>query len=447
MSNVSPAVRHYVDQFAKVAGSLPGDDLPWLKQKRKSAIERFSELGFPTPRNEAWKYTRVAPIEKRAFVPPAKAAAVSASQVERFYLSDTDCHHLVFVDGRYSAALSSPGELPEGVIIEDLSGAITRTPEVLEEILSDGDAENRSAFAELNSAFMHDGAVVKLPKDGVVTYPIHLIFVSTGRQDEFVTNPRILIHADRGSRAAIVESYVSLDDAVYFSNVRTDIVVGASACIEHYKLQRESRKAFHISDLRVHQSSGSGFHSHSFSFGGSLVRNDIRVGLDAEDAVCTLNGLFMADGRQHVDYHTYIDHHKPRCVSQELYKGILSGRARGVFNGAVYVHPGAIKTDAHQTNNNLLLSRDAEIDTKPQLEIYADDVKCSHGATVGQLDEDMLFYLRSRGIDEPAARGLLVYGFARDVIDRIEVNAIRNRLAESLLRWLPHADQVRELVQ
>ncbi len=447
MSDASAAVRHYVDQFAKVAGSLPGGKLPWLKKKRESAIERFSKLGFPTPRNEAWKYTRVAPIEKRAFVPPAETPELTASQVEPFYLSDTDCHHLVFVDGRYSAPLSSPGELPEGVVIEDLSGVIERSPELLKGVLADGEAENGHAFSALNSAFMHDGAVVKLPRDAVVTYPVHLIFVATGRQGDFVINPRILIHAERGSRAAIVESYVSLDETVYFNNVRTDVVVGTSACIEHYKLQRESRKAFHISDLRVHQSAGSGFHSHSFSFGGALVRNDIRVALDAEDAVCTLNGLFMADGRQHVDYHTYVDHHKPRCVSQELYKGILSGRARGVFNGAVYVHPGAVKTDAHQTNNNLLLSKDAEIDTKPQLEIYADDVKCSHGATVGQLDEDMLFYLRSRGIDEQAARGLLVYGFARDVVDRIEVNAIRNRLAESLLRWLPHADQVRNLVQ
>ena len=244
-----------------------------------------------------------------------------------------------------------------------------------------------------------------------------------------------------------MESYVSLDDGVYFNNVRTDVMAGASSCIEHYKLQRESVKAFHVADLRVHQAAASGFHSHSISFGGALVRNDIRVALDAADAACSLNGLFTADGRQHVDYHTYIDHFKPNCVSNEFYKGILSGRGRGVFNGAVYVHPGAAGTDAHQTTNNLLLSRDAEIDTKPQLEIYADDVKCSHGATVGQLDENMLFYLRSRGIDEQAARGLLVYGFARDVIDRIEVNAIRSRLAESLLRWMPHADQVRELVQ
>jgi Fe-S cluster assembly protein SufD len=447
MSEVSPAVRHYLDQFARVVDSLPGDDLPWLKARRESAIKRFSELGFPTPRNEAWKYTRVAPIEKRAFVPPVEQTEVAATEVERFYLSETDCHHLVFVDGRYSAALSSPGELPEGMLIEDLPAALKHAPGSLEEMLADGDSKNRHAFSILNSAFMDDGAVIKLPKDGVVTYPIHLIFVATGRQADFVSNPRVVIHAGRGSRAAVVESYVSLDEGVYFNNVRTDVMVGASACIEHYKIQRESPKAFHIADLRVRQSAGSAFHSHSFSFGGALVRNDVRVGLEAEDAACTLHGLFMADGRQHVDYHTYIDHHRPRCVSKELYKGILSGRARGVFNGAVYVHPGAIKTDAHQTNNNLLLSRDAEIDTKPQLEIYADDVKCSHGATVGQLDENMLFYLRSRGIDEQAARGLLVYGFARDVVDRIEVNAIRNRLAESLLQSLPHADQVRELVQ
>ena len=287
MSEVPASVRHYLDQFARVAHSLPGRDLPWLKARRESAIKRFSELGFPGPRNEAWKYTRVAPIEKRAFVPPSEQSEAPAGEVERFYLSETDCHHLVFVDGRYSSALSSPGELPEGVLIEDLSGAIERAPGLLEEMLADGDPENSHAFSILNSAFMHDGAVIKLPRDGVVTYPIHLIFVATGRQGDFVTNPRVVIHAARGSRAAVVESYVSLDETVYFNNVRTDVIVGASACIEHYKLQRESRKAFHVSDLRVHQSAGSGFHSHSFSFGGALVRNDIRVGLDAEDADCS----------------------------------------------------------------------------------------------------------------------------------------------------------------
>lgn len=447
MSEAATSVQHYLDQFASDASSLPGGDLPWLRQARESAIRRFSDVGFPTPRTEAWKYTRVAPIEKRRFTPAKSAPSVSAADVERFQLAATDCHRLVFVDGQFSESLSCVGEIPAGVAIEPLAAAIERTPDQVQSLLGPDEDKTTNCFSALNTAFMRDGAVIRLSRDAVVMYPIHLIFVASGQQDEIVSHPRIVVMGERGSRAAIVESFVSLDESVYFNNVRTDIRVGPSACIEHYKLQRESRKAFHVADLRVHQSSNSGFHSHSISFGGSLARNDIRVALDAENALCTLDGLFLADGRQHVDYHTHIDHLKPACTSKEFYKGILSDRSRGVFNGAVFVHPGADGTDAQQTNNNLLLSKDAEIDTKPQLEIYADDVKCSHGATVGQLDENMLFYLRSRGIDETAARGLLVYGFARDVVDRIEVGAIRNRLADSLLNWLPVGAQVREIVQ
>lgn len=447
MSQVPASVQHYLDQFAGVAPTLPGEDVPWLRQSRESAIRRFSDVGFPTPRNEAWKYTRVTPIEKRRFAPPEAAPSVSPADVERFQLAATDCHRLVFVDGQYSEPLSSPGEFPDGVVIERLADAIKRFPEELKSLLDAAESKNAGCFGALNAAFMRDGAVIQLGKDAVVVDPIHLMFLASGKQNDIVSHPRIVILAERGSHAAIVESYVSLDESVYFNNVRTDIRIGTSACIEHYKLQQESRKAFHVADLRVHQSTGSAFHSHSISFGGALVRNDIGVALDAENALCTLNGLFLADGRQHVDYHTHIDHLKPACTSKEFYKGILSGRARGVFNGTVYVHPGADKTDAQQTNNNLLLSKDAEIDTKPQLEIYADDVKCSHGATVGQLDEDVLFYLRSRGINESAARGLLVYGFARDVVDRIEISAIRNRLADTLLSRLPVDVQVREIVQ
>ncbi|MDX1514318.1 MAG: Fe-S cluster assembly protein SufD [Gammaproteobacteria bacterium] len=447
MSQAPASVQHYVEQFENIAPTLPGGDLPWLREARESAIRRFSDLGFPSPRAEAWKYTRTTPIEKRRFAPPASVPEVSVEDVERFQLAATDCHRLVFVDGQYSASLSCPGEFPEGVVIESLAEALERAPDALESILRPDEGGQPNCFGALNAAFMRDGAVIRLGRDAVIVHPVHLIFVATGRQEEVVSHPRIVVLAERGSRAAIVESFVCLAEGVYFNNVRTDVRVGTSACIEHYKLQRESRKAFHVADLTVHQAANSGFHSHSISFGGALVRNDISVALDASDAVCTLNGLFMADGRQHVDYHTRIDHLRPACTSKEYYKGILSGRARGVFNGAVYVHPGADKTDAHQTNNNLLLSRDAEIDTKPQLEIYADDVKCSHGATVGQLDDNMLFYLRSRGIPENAARGLLVYGFARDIVDRIEVGAIRSRIADSLLSWLPVDDAIKKIVK
>ncbi len=252
--------------------------------------------------------------------------------------------------------------------------------------------------------------------------------------------------ADENSQAHVIESYVSLGGGSYFSNAVTEVVLGQNASIEHYKLQEESTNAFHVATLQTHQGRDSRFVSHSVSFGGQLTRNDIRAVLSAEGTDCTLNGLFMVDGRQHVDFHTTVEHSQPHGTSQEYYKGILDGRSRGVFNGRVHVHPGAQKTDATQSNKNLLLSRNAEVDTKPELEIYADDVKCSHGATVGQLDPDALFYLRARGIDEGSARGLLTYGFAQDIIDRMPIQHVRERLEQALVARVPDSDHVKEIL-
>jgi Fe-S cluster assembly protein SufD len=253
--------------------------------------------------------------------------------------------------------------------------------------------------------------------------------------------------AEPGSEAAVIESYACLFDGCYFTNALTEIAVMEDAQVDHYKLQEESTKAFHVATLQVHQDRDSRFASHSISFGGGLARNDINVVLDAEGAACRLNGLFMVGGRQHVDFHTRIEHAKARGTSEEVYRGILDGRARGVFNGRVKVYPDAQKTDARQSNDNLLLSRDAEIDTKPELEIYADDVKCSHGATVGQLDEQTLFYMRSRGIGENQARGLLTYGFAREILERVSLAPLRDKLTHELLHRMPNAEQIREMVE
>jgi Fe-S cluster assembly protein SufD len=298
-------------------------------------------------------------------------------------------------------------------------------------------------FVALNTAFLQDGAFVSIPRGKAVERPIHLLFVSTHdrRGTATVSHPRNLILAGDDSQAMVIESYIGLNNALYFTNAVTEIVAGENAVVAHYKLQRESEEAFHISTVQASLSHNSNFSSHSIDLGGALVRNDVNAVLDGKGIECTLDGLYMVAGRQHVDNHTRIDHVKPHCSSRELYKGVLGGRSKGVFNGKIYVHKDAQKTDAKQTNKNLLLSEDAVINTKPQLEIYADDVKCTHGTTIGQLDQEAIFYLRSRGIDLEAARGLLTYAFASEMIGRIKVEPVRAQLETLLLTRLPEGSQ------
>ncbi len=441
-----PAVDHYLAEFSALHAELPGHGIEWIDRSRRGALEAFASAGFPTPRHEDWKYTRVTPIEKRGFkIPQGNGTTIQSGDVQRFYLGGQDCEQLVFVDGRYVDPLSRRNVLESGVRVTTLESAMKASSEFLENHLGSYADPAHQAFSALNTAFMTDGAVVHVKNRGADKPPIHLLFVAT--REDIVTHPRVLVIAEAGSQATIIESYASVCEGCYFTNAITEIALMEDARVDHYKIQEESTKAFHVATLEVHQNRDTRFTSHSISFGGQLVRNDINVLLDAEGAHCTLNGLFMVGGRQHVDYHTRIDHAKPRGTSEEVYKGILDGRARGVFNGRVKVHPDAQKTDAHQSNNNLLLSRDAEIDTKPELEIYADDVKCSHGATVGQLDEHSLYYLRSRGIGERQARGLLTYGFAREILERVELVSLRDKLTGELLERMPDADQIREMVE
>lgn len=441
----TPAVDHYVAEFSALAAGLPGHGVDWLDRSRSLALDAFASTGFPTPRHEDWKYTRVTPIEKRSFkLAEANGIDVQTADVEHLYLGGLDCEQLVFVDGRYVDALSRRNVAESGARITTLESAINASSPLLETHLGQYADSADQPFNALNTAFMADGAVIHVKNRGAGQQPIHLIFIASC--EDVVSHPRILVVAEPGSHSTVIESYVSLSSGCYFTNAITEIVLMEDAQVDHYKLQEESTKAFHIATLQVRQDRNSRFASHSISFGGQLVRNDINVVLDAEGASCLLNGLFMAGGRQHMDYHTCIDHAKPNGSSEEVYKGILDGRARGVFNGRVKVHPDAQKTDAHQSNKNLLLSRDAEIDTKPELEIYADDVKCSHGATVGQLDEQTLYYLRSRGIGESQARALLTYGFARDILERVDLVPLRDRLTGELLARMPNAEQIREMV-
>jgi Fe-S cluster assembly protein SufD len=436
------ARQHYLDDFARVAVALPGAGVPWLAQLRKTALDNFAERGFPTKHDEEWKYTSVAAFERQAFAAPIAGAidARAASVVARFALDGDGGPLLVFHNGRYAPELSAPGALPAGVTLASLADTLNRTPEKLEAYLAD--SGRNTAFGALNTAFMADGAYLHLKRGEVLDAPVHLLFVSTDAGGAH--HARNVIVAEEGAQATVIEHYAGIDGAMYFTNVVTDVFAADNAQIVHYKLQQEAESAFHVAGIHAVQQRDSRFESHSFSLGAALARNDISAAFDATGCEAILNGLYLAGGQQHVDNHTRIDHRNPHGTSREYYRGVLDGQAHAVFNGKVIVRPGAQKTNASQTNHNLLLSRDAEIDTKPELEIYADDVKCNHGATVGQLDETQLFYLRSRGIDAAVARNLLVHAFAHDVIERIRVASLRARLEQILLARLPQADRLGE---
>ena len=435
----------YLSNFARLENESTESSRPWLQRLRKSAMKRFTELGFPTSRNEDWKFTSVAPIAKIPFKPAASAASddLTADMLQQAACNISGAIQLVFANGQYVPQLSTLHSLPDGVLVMSLAAALRQHAELVEPLLAHYAAYQDHAFAALNTAFIQDGAFVYMPPGKIIKIPIHLVFVTTRSGEGTVSHPRTLIVAGAESQATIVENYTGLEEEVYFTNTVTEIRVADRAAIDHYKLQRESRAAFHVATLKVHQQQGSSFSSHYLGFGGALVRNEVSAALDGEGCECTLNGLYMAGGRQHMDNHTAIDHAKPHCASHELYKGILDGQAHGVFNGKIYVHQDAQKTDAKQTNKTLLLSDDAVINTKPQLEIYADDVKCTHGATVGQLEEDAIFYLRSRGIGREQARSLLTFAFANDIISRVKVEPVRTQLEETLLaaHQLPHEER------
>lgn len=435
MNAVIHSQDHYAVEFQRVAARLAGHDVTWLRELRRAALARFSARGFPTPRDEDWKYTRTAAIEKRAFRCEGADGGVDAARIEK--LIGGDVPRMVFVNGRYFPGLSRPEPLADGVRFAALRDVIEHDPSELQGLYGAVAMLDRHPFAALNTAFADEGVYLRLADGAVAQAPLHAIFISTAAQEGRAVHPRLLIRLGAHAQATLVEHYLALDAGAYFNNVIAEIVLEDNAHLDHYRVQEEAAKAFHIGGLHLRQGRDSRYYAHGVSFGNALLRNDLDVQLAATGAHCDLIGLYMADGRGHVDVHTRIDHLKPHGSSNEFYKGILGGHGRGVFNGKVIVHPDAQKTDARQVNNNLLLSDNAEADTKPQLEIYADDVKCSHGATVGQLDVDAVFYLRSRGVDEAAARRLLTHAFAAEIIEQVRLPALRAHLDEALLARLP----------
>ncbi|MGC2110932.1 MAG: Fe-S cluster assembly protein SufD, partial [Candidatus Korobacteraceae bacterium] len=412
-----------------------GRDLPWLQKLREDAFARFCEVGFPTTHDEDWRFTNVSAIAKTPFQLAESSANVTSQDLAPWNVPGVACQ-LIFVDGRFSRELSTIGKLPKGVTVSSLAEAISKDPKAIEAHFGRYLNTQRDAFAALNTAFAEDGGYVHLRRGTVLERPIHLLFVTTESAKPTMTHPRNLIVAEEESQAAIVEDYVSIGGGAAFSNTATELVAAESAVIAHYMLEREHTDAFNISTLRIQQGRSANVASHSILLGGGLVRNNVHPVLAGEGGECVINGLFIGDGRQHLDNYMLVEHASPHCDSRQFYNGILDGRAHGVFHGRIIVHKDAQKTDAKQTNRNLLLSDDAQIDTKPQLEIYADDVKCTHGATIGQIEENGLFYLRSRGIDEMSARKLLLIAFASECLDRMKQEELRTYLEGLISRHL-----------
>ncbi len=407
----------------------------WLSELREGGVASFDALGFPTLKNEDWKYTNLEPIAAQSFARANGAAkSVSAGDFIAPSMIDPAAPRLVFVNGIYSQEFSQTATLEPGVVVRSLGDFIKADDATAASSLGRYASGQHQPFVALNTAFLEDGAVVSIAAGCRADRPIYLAFVSTTAGQPVVSHPRTLILLGAGSEAKIVESYLGLDGGGYFCNAVTELVGGPDSVVEHYRLQQEENVAgFHVGALTAHLERGCHLTAHAVSLGGALVRNNVRVTLNGEGAECVLNGLYLADGKQHIDNFTEIDHVKPRARSLELYKGILDGSAHGVFNGKIVVHKDAQKTDARQTNKNLLLSADAVVNTKPQLEIYADDVKCSHGSSIGQMDDDALFYLRSRGLGIEAARSLLSFAFASDVVGRMKIESLRQRLDDYLV--------------
>jgi Fe-S cluster assembly protein SufD len=428
----------YADAFREFSTGAPEGEPSWVARVREGAFERFEELGFPTTGDEDWKYTNVATLARGAFLPSSEGVSKSldAGAVEQFVYEEARQSCLVFVNGAFRPDLSSLEAIPKGVVSDLASALAGECGEIVRENLGRLSAQGDDAFAALNTAFLRGGAFIHLPVGVSVDAPVQLLFLSAPSDVGSASFPRVLVVAERDSRLDIIESYAATDESRYFTNAVVEIFVGEGARITHCKVQDESERAFHVAATRAEVGRSGAYEATTVTLGAQLSRHGIEVLLDNEGAECRVDGLYIVGTGQHADTHSLIDHRKPHCTSRQNYKGILDGKSRAVFNGRVFVHVGAYQTDAEQSNKNLLLSTDARIDTKPQLEIYNDDVKCAHGATVGQLDEEELFYLRSRGLHTDLARNLLTYGFAEEIVEKIKYDSIRAQLDRAILNRL-----------
>jgi Fe-S cluster assembly protein SufD len=431
----------------------------WLQSLRQEAFARFTETGFPTTHDEDWRFTNISAVAGTSF-DLAAAERVAEQDLASFGTSEFACR-LVFVNGQFAGELSDVGRLPAGVKIGGLAAQIAISPQSIEQHLGRYLNIERDTLAALNSAFIEDGIYLEVPAGVVVEEPVYALFITVPGAAPTMNHPRNLIVAGDSSRVTVVEDYVSLGkettgkettgkettgketggEGSTLSNTATELVAGENANVAHYMIVREGGKSYNFSTLRIQQGRNANVATHSLLLSGALVRNNVHPVLAGEGSECLINGLFMANGREHMDNYMLVEHASPHCNSRQFYNGVLNGQSHGVFHGRIIVHKDAQKTDAKQTNRNLLLSDNAQIDTKPQLEIYADDVKCTHGATIGQVDENALFYLRSRGLDEGAARHVLLLAFANECLDRMNSQPVRDHLERLVVEGLPESAQ------
>lgn len=423
----------YKGNYAEFVKGLNGDHRFFYDTIRKNAIARFDELNFPTNKDEEWKYTNIGPLLRHNFAPSTEAVTLSKDGLNEYLYGEKDSCLLVFTNGNYSKELSTIPEYFDGIKVSTLFDALKNQEPAAKEYFGKIADTTKEIFTALNTAYLKDGAFIFIPDGKVIEKPIHLLFLSiTENGAKILSQPRNLIVAGKHSQATIIEHYTGKEGDIYFTNSTTEVYLKEDAVIDHVRIQEESRTSFHIGRMEVEQERGTNFTSHLFSTGAELARNNFEVRFKGEGCESTLNGLYLISGTQLFDAHTMIDHAVPLCVSHEHYKGILDDSSRGVFNGKVMVRRDAQKTNAFQENNNVILSNAALVNTKPQLEIFADDVKCSHGATIGQLDDEALFYLKSRGIGPEASRSILLHAFASDVVRTIKVEAIRDHIEKLL---------------
>ncbi|CAH9019062.1 Fe-S cluster assembly protein SufD [Candidatus Nitrosacidococcus sp. I8] len=433
MSLITETWKTYLDSHSNLEPDLlGGTQLDWLQKLRHKALDNFTSHGLPTTKEENWKYTSVRHLAESQFTSasPTLSPLEQISRYQQYFFEKDSFFHLVFLDGYFISELSNIKELPLGVVIDSLSHGLNSQEEKIRGMLTriDGD----QSFTALNTAFLTEGAYFYLPIKTVVSKPVHLLFITSNQKRAVATHLRNLIILEPESELSIIEHYIGLDENVYFTNTVTHALLGRGAKLEHIKLQEESKQSFHISNIKVQQQEDSQFISQNIALGGQLARTDIHSVLAGQGAHTTLDGLYLLNGTRHVDNHTQISHEQSHTTSKEYYKGVLHDKSRAVFNGRVVVRPNAQKVDAQQANHNLLLSKDSEIDTKPELEIYADDVKCAHGATAGQLDKNQIFYLRARGIPEELAYQLLIAAFSEELVDKIPFISIREHIKSQI---------------
>ena len=417
-------------EFEKIVGKDSFHEI------REGAANNFESSTFPTKKEEEWKYTNISPILKHEFIPsPLCNNEVEIRNIADYKIPNLDVHFLVFVNGIFNKDLSKIENLEEGIIIDNFFNQVQNNSEFIKKHLGKKESVNNS-FNLLNNSFTYDGFVVYVPKNKVVEKPIHILNIATNNDSKTLIQPRNLVVAEENSQANIISEYIGITETEYFTNIQTEINVAENANVTFYKIQNESNSAYHIDKTEIIQKDSSIFNHFSLSFGAKIARNDINNQLDGEHIESHLYGLYLGNNDQHIDHHTFIDHAKPNCESNELYKGILDDRARGVFSGKIFVNQIAQKTNAFQSNKSVLLSDEASVDAKPQLEIYADDVKCSHGATVGKLDDQAFFYIRSRGVSEESARSMLIRAFVDDIVSEIKIEQLKEKINHTIFEHL-----------